>query len=367
MVTASFIPAHTFLRVLGLMAACIGLVPFARLQMRPIQLCLLSQWRPHLDNLEHMIQVNEFLIPHLLWWTKQENVLAGTSILSFRADLTLWTDASSYGWGAHLEDRNVSGRWSMEEQLSHINLLELSAVEKALHHFKNNVKHKQILLRTDNSTVVSYINRQGGTKSPALCMLTWRLLHWCRLWGVQLHAAHIPGERNVIADQLSRGRQIPKMTEWSLNQGVVQQIFHIFSTPNIDLFATRENRKLTVFCSPFPDPLAWACDALAVDWIGMFAYAFPPPILIPKVLKKVEQETCVLRLIAPFSPRQSWFPDLLNLLIDFPRELPIITNLLTQKRGQFIHPSPESQNLVVWKISNDKVLPLFSITKSPPK
>ncbi|XP_052680299.1 uncharacterized protein LOC128161099 [Crassostrea angulata] len=354
MVMESFIPARTFLRILGLMAACIDLVPLARLKMRPIQFCLLSQWRPHVDELDHLIQMDSFLIPHLLWWIERGNVLAGTSILSFRADLTLWTDASTYGWGAHLEDRNVSGKWMVIEQSSHINLLELSAVENALHHFRDNVKHRQVLLRTDNSTVVSYINRQGGTKSAALCVMTWRILHWCHLLGIQLKAAHIPGKKNVIADQLSRGRQIPKMTEWSLNQEIVRQIFRVFPTPNIDLFATRENRKLAVFCSPFPDPLAWECDALAVDWTGMFAYAFPPPILIPKVLRKVEQESCVLLLIAPFSPRQSWFPDLLHLLVDIPRELPIIRNMLTQRRGQFIHPSPESLHLAVWKISNNK-------------
>lgn len=66
-------------------------------------------------------------------------------------------------------------------------------------------------------------------------------------------------------------------------KSIVQNIFRIFSTPNIDLFATRENRKLTVFRSPFPHHLAWGCDAL--DWIGMFAYAFLPPISIPKLLK----------------------------------------------------------------------------------
>lgn len=72
-------------------------------------------------------------------------------------------------------------------------------------------------------------------------------------------------EKNVIANQLSRGCQIPKMTEWSLNQDVFQQLFRVYSTPNIDLFATKENGNWTVFCSPFPDPLAWRCDGLVVE------------------------------------------------------------------------------------------------------
>jgi hypothetical protein len=40
-------------------------------------------------------------------------------------------------------------------------------------------------------------------------------------------------------------------------------------TPSIDLFATRANSQLPVFCSPYPDPLAWTCDALSVSWEGM--------------------------------------------------------------------------------------------------
>jgi hypothetical protein len=50
--------------------------------------------------------------------------------------------------------------------------------------------------------------------------------------------------------------------------------FTQFSIPSMDLFATRENRKLQVFCSPFPDQSAWAV-SLIVTWKGMFAYAFP--------------------------------------------------------------------------------------------
>lgn len=55
MVTDSFIPANTFLRVPGLMTTCIDLVSFAILQMRPIQFYLLSLWCPHLDNLDQQL------------------------------------------------------------------------------------------------------------------------------------------------------------------------------------------------------------------------------------------------------------------------------------------------------------------------
>ena len=58
-------------------------------------------------------------------------------------------------------------------------------------------------------------------------------------------------------------------------------------------------------------------DALVVNWTGIpvYAYAFPPPILVRKLLKKESQGTCVVLLVAPFSIEQSYDPVLLELLV----------------------------------------------------
>lgn len=180
--------------------------------------------------------------------------------------VTLWTDASTQGWGAHLEDHQISGVWSTRERDCHINWLEMRAVQLALIHFESILLNKRVLLRCDNSTVVSYVNREGGTKSFQLCCLVWEIFNWCKIRKIVIRAAHIPRKKNVLADNLSRGRQGVRITEWSLKQELVNQFFLRFSTPNIDLFATRENKKLPVFCSPFPDQLAWAVDALSVHY-----------------------------------------------------------------------------------------------------
>ena len=157
-----------------------------------------------------------------------------------------------------------------------------------------------------------------------------------------------------MADGLSRSRKYHKLTEWSLNTEVVKEIFQAFSTPNIDLFATRENRQLTVFCSLQPMEEAWCTDALTINWKGMYAYAFPPQILLHRVLRKVQQEPCTLILIAPMTPTQSWYPVLLELVIDYPRLLPGIPNLLSQGRGRILHPDPATLKLAAWKISGVK-------------
>ena len=40
-------------------AACIDLVPWGRLHMRPIQIFVLSQWRPHSQNLKKLIEIHQ--------------------------------------------------------------------------------------------------------------------------------------------------------------------------------------------------------------------------------------------------------------------------------------------------------------------
>ena len=71
-----------------------------------------------------------------------------------------------------------------------------------------------MLLKTDNTTLVAYLNRQGGTRSRQMWELTKTALMWCRNHGVSVRAIHLPGKANTIADTLSRLKDSP--TEWSL-------------------------------------------------------------------------------------------------------------------------------------------------------
>ena len=71
-------------------------------------------------------------------------------------------------------------------------------------------------LSTDNTTIVSYINNQGGTHSPNLCIEVWEILYWCLEHDIILRIHHIPGKFNIQADCLLRLAK-PLSTEWSLD------------------------------------------------------------------------------------------------------------------------------------------------------
>ena len=112
--------------------------------------------------------------------------------------IQLFTDASNEGWGAHLEQTSTKGLWSHREKRLHINVLELT-VSLALQSFKDQCQNQRVLVATDNSTVVAYINKQGGTHSAEMCALLWKIMTWCHHYQITLKARHIPGCLNVMA------------------------------------------------------------------------------------------------------------------------------------------------------------------------
>ena len=59
----------------------------------------------------------------------------------------------------------ISGTWSKEESLLHINSLELRAVFLALMSLEIHVRGQSLLVRSDNTTVVSYIYQLPGRNS----------------------------------------------------------------------------------------------------------------------------------------------------------------------------------------------------------
>ena len=103
---------------------------------------------------------------------------SGIPIRTFQAEFTIFTDASTKGWGAHKGDSQISGTWTCRDRKLYISCLELKAVVSALQHWAPLLQGHQVMIVTDNSTVVSYINKQGGTRSPTLLLLTVDLLLW---------------------------------------------------------------------------------------------------------------------------------------------------------------------------------------------
>ncbi|CAG9133863.1 unnamed protein product [Plutella xylostella] len=217
------------------------------------------------------------ILQDLYWWNN--NVLiVNNPIKQPSFDLTIYTDASRTGWGAYSNDTRVNGGWKDEELGYHINYLELLSVFFALKYFAKNRFGCSILLRVDNTTAISYINRMGGIQFPHLNALARDIWQWCEKRNIWLHASDINTKENVEADEESR--KINSDVEWELSNSAFEYIVQQLGRPELDLFASRTNAKCRDYVSWYQDPDAVAVDAFTISWQPKLFYAFPPFCLI---------------------------------------------------------------------------------------
>ena len=249
-----------------------------------LEISLVTGQPPSLDR-------NHFCTPRLVAESHKRDERCRPS--SQDHSIQLFTDASNEGWGAHLDQSSTKGLWSDGEKRLHINVLELKAVSLALRSFKDQCQNQTVLVAMDNSTVVAYINKQGGTHSAEIWALLWKITTWCHHYHITLKARHIPECLNVMADLLSMSNQV-QSTEWSLHPHMFKQICQKWFTPRVDLFATHLNHKLPLYVSPDPDPNAWDIDALNLNWTGLTVYAYPPTALLHRVVQKIRQCHCLI-------------------------------------------------------------------------
>ncbi len=229
----------------------------------------------------------------------------------------------------------AAGLWTGSRLQWHINCLELLAVWLALRRFKGLLHDKHVLVRTDNTATVAYINHQGGLRSRRLSQLARHLLLWSQKHLRSLRAVHIPGELNRAADELSRQPALPG--EWRLHPEVVQLIWRRFGDAQVDLFASPDTFHCQLFYSLSEGTLG--TDALAHSWPrGLRKYAFPPVSLLAHILCKVREDEEQVLLVAPYWPNRTWFPELMLLATAPPWQIPLRRDLLSQRGGTLWHP-----------------------------
>ena len=133
---------------------------------------------------------------------------------------------SDVGWGAHLGSLTASGLWDLNQASLSINARELLAIMEGLLHFQSSLVGRNVSVFCDNSTAVSYLCKEGCTRSPFLNSLTQGILRWAESLSIRQLPQFVPGSLNVLADSLSRPHQLPH-TEWSLHPEVFLYQSHV--------------------------------------------------------------------------------------------------------------------------------------------
>lgn len=106
---------------------------------------------------------------------------------------------------------------------------------------------RTVLVRSDNMTVVAYLNRQCGPKSPALHWRTAEILLWADSHLASLRACHVPEVLNVGAAEYLE--EVHCTTSRAFPPPILAQVWHRFGHPMADLFASAENAQCPLWFS----------------------------------------------------------------------------------------------------------------------
>lgn len=257
------------------------------------------------------MRISSSLQEDFKWWERIINY-ADNAIQLNHFQLEIFSDSSLSGWGAFCNGETVSGFWTQSDMKNHINYLELLAAFMALKCFCKFMTNSEILLRIDNTTAISYINRMGGIQFPHLNKITRDIWQWCEDRKIFIFASYIKSRDNTEADRASRFTNVD--TEWELRESCFQEIVEKLGEPEVDLFASCINKKCPRFVSWKRDPDAYEIDAFTLKWDQFFFYAFPPFAIILKSIRKIINDGASGIFVAPYWPSQPWFPLFMSLV-----------------------------------------------------
>ena len=163
---------------------------------------------------------------------------------------------------------------------------------------------------TGRNSLTAYVPTGEGSTAPST-----RHTHY------PLGQTHSGGEECTSGPSLPKRQGGPHGMDVSPD-GSGFTVHHVEQTqcgPDCDSSQQQASRV----CFTHGRPPSGRCRCHADFMGGMYAYAFPPFVMLGRVLEKIlTDHPCELILIAPKWPNQSWYARLLELLVDFPLVLP---------------------------------------------
>lgn len=156
-------------------------------------------------------QLNEATKQDLTWWLVfADHVNGSLPIVDHRDHTPLCIDACSYGGGGFYDGQGFHVNWQdwQGAEGHHINYKEVLVLEPAAQLWAPVWANKVIHVHSDNQCAVAIINR--GTAKDEFVMASLRRVAWlATLYNFDLKAVYYPGDRNVVADALSRLPALP--------------------------------------------------------------------------------------------------------------------------------------------------------------
>jgi ribonuclease HI len=218
----------------------------------------------------------------------------------------LKADASDDGWGASLMGQEQAGGiFSEVEKRWHIMFKEMAAVLHSIRAFKPLLIGRRLALKTDNVTVVAYLEKGGGQWKDLNTMVKTIWEELATVGATLTSTEWIRGStENQEADQISRRLDCG---DWMLNKEIFLQLNNMWAL-TVDRFACDYNSQLPRFNSRLWCKGTEAVDCFGQDWSQERNYWLPPLGLIHRVIRQVIEQRAAGLIIVPRWVAQPWWP-----------------------------------------------------------
>lgn len=269
----------------------------------------------------HPVQLTVETRRELQWWLANINKYNGRCPIRPARLLVLTTDASHVGAGAWITTRFGDTQplawdlgpapfqclWTAQESQMISSWRELMAVLRAMQHYREELRNQNILVRSDNTVTVAYINNGGG-RHEYLCRIAAEIWDIALRQCVSIEAEHIPGVDNEWSDALSR-YFFP--ADYSLKPAYFRWVSNVFGHFDVDRMASAANAHLRrYFTVDLSDRRAEGYDCFTVTWRGARNYVFPDPNIILHLVSHIRQCGASAVLIVPQWPSAPWWPQI---------------------------------------------------------
>jgi hypothetical protein len=311
-------------RVIGLLVYMQHGVPETAVRKCHLQTCLRLAmqrvgFRNYAEQRRAPCRLSLQAIEELDWWARLPIGVA--CLVSWPTPTaTATSDASddAIGWLSEVDGTRTTGRGALPGALlgKSSAVRELfgirAAVLATLQRMGPQREWTSLRVRSDNQAALHCLRRGYSTRPAMMAMARETVLAALsrNIWLVQ---EYLPGEKNVMADALSRYES--PLNEATVGPWVLSWVQRQLRgpTPSMDVFARAANTQLQRFLTWRQDPRATGMDALSTRWDAV-SWAFPPPPLLLATLQRFEeQEQCqAMYLVGPQWASQPFQASLLD-------------------------------------------------------
>lgn len=302
-----FVSARMLARVAGsLVSMMLAMGPVVRLWTRAIytDICQALSW-------DRRIALSLRSRTEVQFW-KENLDTTGYPVWtpSPKIEVITYSDASGQGWGGFSVNINGAaavGSWSEDEKVKSSTFRELRAIRLVLESYGKDLQGKEVCHRTDNKNAETIMS--VGSRVPELQLEAVAVYKLCRELNIRLSVEWLSRDDNVEADELSR---IEDTNDYMLDPNCFKLIDKRWGPHTIDRFASIKTRQLERYCSLFRNPGCEGVNAFTLDWAQENNWIFPPPVLVPRVIRHMSVGKEDGTLIVPQWSSAVWWPLLIN-------------------------------------------------------